>query len=38
LEEAFKCEVDLNIDVKVNTSNTDAILETEHEGATSFTI
>lgn len=38
LEEAFKCEVDLNIDVKVNTSNTDAILETEHEGATAFTI
>ncbi len=38
LEEAFKCDVDLNIDVKVNTSNTDAILETEHEGVTSFTI
>lgn len=38
LETAFECEVDLNIDVKVNTSNTDAILETEHEGVNTFTI
>ena len=36
LEEAFECEVDLNLNVRISTSNAEALLESESEGAISF--
>ncbi len=36
LEEAFACEVDLNLNVRIGTSNAEALLESESEGAISF--
>lgn len=37
LEEAFECEVDLNLNVRISTSNNEASLESDIEGAITYT-
>ena len=38
LEEAFECEVDLNLNVRISKLNQEVSLEAESEGASSFTL
>ena len=38
LEEAFECEVDLVLNVRMSTSNNDGPLESESGGAITYTV